>query len=160
MTTSEGLRTLLRWLERTPVRTFVIYPACVIAFELDLHNGHLRFVPWGTLLLVWGYLQYRLIGNFRQGRGGGGPGATVPPERIVTEGPYRYARNPMYLGHLIFMLGLALTFWSWFALALFIVHAAWFHRRVLADEVQLRTLFGAEYTDYQARVKRWIPDIF
>lgn len=160
MTTSEGLRTLLRWLERSPVRTFVIYPACVIAFELALHSGHLRFVSWGTLLLVWGYLQYRLAGSFRQRRGGGGPGITVPPERIVTEGPYRYVRNPMYLGHLIFMLGLALTFWSWFALALFVVHAVWFHRRVLADEARLWTQFGAEYADYQARVKRWIPVIF
>ncbi len=159
MTTSEGRRALLRWLERTPVRTFVIYPLCVIAFELVLHGGTPRFVPWGTLLLVWGYLQYRLVGKYRRRLGGGGPGITVPPERIVTEGPYRYVRNPMYLGHLIFMLGLALTFWSWFATALFVVNAVWFHRRVLADEARLRTLFGAEYTDYQARVKRWIPGI-
>ncbi len=159
MTTSEGRRALLRWLERTPVRTFVIYPLCVIAFELVLHGGTLRFVPWGTLLLVWGYLQYRFVGNYRRRLGGGGPGITVPPERIVTEGPYRYVRNPMYLGHLIFMLGLALTFWSWFAAALFVVNAVWFHRRALADEARLRTLFGAEYTDYQARVKRWIPGI-
>jgi protein-S-isoprenylcysteine O-methyltransferase Ste14 len=156
---SEDSRTLFRWLARTPVRTFVIYPACVIAVELAFHDGRLRIVPWGTLLLAWGYLQYRLVGTFRRRRGGGGPGITVPPDRIVTQGPYRYVRNPIYLGHLIFMLGLALTFWSWFALALLAVSAVWFHRRVLADEEQLRTLFGGEYTAYQARVKRWIPGI-
>ena len=137
-----------------------MYPACVIAFELALHRGHLRFDPWGIPLLAWGYLQYRVVGNFRRRYGGGGPGTAVPPERIVTAGPYRYVRNPMYLGHLIFTLGLAVAFRSWFALALFVVLAVWFHGRVLADEAHLSTMFGAEYTDYQARVKRWIPGVF
>ena len=154
-----GRRTLRRWLESTPVRIFVISPLCVIAFELVRHGGSLRVVPWGIFLLVWGYLQYRLSGNFRGRRGGGGPGIAVPPERIVTDGPYRYVRNPMYLGHLIVLLGLAVTFWSWFGIVLFAVNAVWFHRRVLADEARLRPLFGAEYADYQARVKRWIPGV-
>jgi len=65
----------------------------------------------------------------------------------------------MYLGHLIFLLGLAVTFWSWFAFALFVLQAIWLHRRVLADEERLRAQFGAEYAAYQARVKRWIPGL-
>ncbi|HSV21703.1 MAG TPA: methyltransferase [Xanthobacteraceae bacterium] len=32
------------------------------------------------------------------------------PQRIIATGPYRYTRNPMYLGHIIFMAGLVLTF--------------------------------------------------
>ena len=116
-------------------------------------------MPWGAILLAWGYLQYRLVGNDRVGRGGGGPGITVPPDRLLTDGVYAYTRNPMYLGHLIFMLGLAVTFWSWFALVLLVVNAIWFHRRVIGDEARLRAQFGTEYTDYQARVKRWIPGL-
>ena len=92
--------------------------------------------------------------------GGGGPGITVPPEHLVEDGLYAYTRNPMYLGHLIFMLGLAVTFWSWLALILLAVNAIWFHRRVLDDEARLSKLFGAQYADYQARVKRWIPGVF
>ena len=65
----------------------------------------------------------------------------------------------MYLGHLIFMAGLALTFWSWFALILFAARAVWFHARVLRDEARLEGLFGAEYAAYRARVKRWIPGV-
>jgi len=141
------------------MRTFVIYPLVVIAFELAIHHGKPIIVPWGVLLLAWGYLQYRLVGNDRVARGGGGPGIVVPPDRLLTDGVYAYTRNPMYLGHLIFMLGLAVTFWSWFALALLVVNAIWFHRRVIDDEARLRAQFGAEYTDYQTRVKRWIPGL-
>ena len=150
---------ILSWLGRTPVQTFILCPLAVIGFELALHGGGLTLVPWGLPLLAWGYLQYRLIGRYRLGQAGGGPGMATLPERIVDEGPYRYTRNPMYLGHLIFMLGLALTFWSWFALALSVLRAAWFQHRVLRDEARLNTTFGAEYEAYRARVKRWVPGV-
>jgi len=150
---------LHRLLARTPLRTFLIYPVCVVAFELAIRRGHIVVIPSGALLLTWGYLQYRLTGNYRLLHGGGGPGITVPPEWLVVGGPYAYTRNPMYLGHLIFMLGLALTFWSWFALILLAVRALWFHRRVLHDEARLEQIFGAEYARYRARVKRWIPGL-
>jgi protein-S-isoprenylcysteine O-methyltransferase Ste14 len=57
------------------------------------------------------------------------------------------------------MLGLALTFQSWIALVLLLFHIPWFHRRALDDEAQLKSLFGAEYEAYAARVKRWIPGL-
>ena len=113
MKASDALRSLRRLLARTPVRTFVIYPLGVIAVELTIRRGRPVIVPWGALLLAWGYLQYRVAGTYRVHHGGGGPGITVPPERLVVDGLNAYTRNPMYLGHLIFMLGLAVTFWSW-----------------------------------------------
>src|SRR5262249_17913151 len=136
---------IVRWLARTPVQTFVLCPLAVIAFELALRRGEIIFVPGGGVLLVWGYLQYLLVGNYRLPRPGGGRGMETFPDRIITSGPYRYPRNPMYLGHLIFMAGLALTFWSWFALILLAARAAWFHRRVLHDEHRLEVRFGIDY---------------
>src|SRR5258707_7888713 len=97
----------LRWLLRTPGQTFVLCPLAVIVVELALHRGEIVFVPWGCLLLAWGYLQYLLVGNYRLPRAGGGRGMEKPPERIIASGPYRYTRNPMYLGHLNFLAGLA-----------------------------------------------------
>jgi protein-S-isoprenylcysteine O-methyltransferase Ste14 len=61
----------------------------------------------------------------------------------------------MYLGHLIFMLGLAITFKSWPAVALLLFHLYWFDTRVRMDEAHLEARFGAPYRDYKKRVKRW-----
>lgn len=155
--TPKRRRTFFRWLKSTSRRTFVVYPLCIVAIELLIHRGDLVVVPWGAVLLVWGYLQYRWVGSYRERLGGGGPGLDVPPDRVLDVGPYRYVRNPMYLGHLIFMSGLAVTFQSLAAVALLVFHIFWFHRRVLEDEKHLQERFGGAYTAYKARVKRWIP---
>ena len=152
-------RTLLRYLKSTSRRSFVLYPLMIIALELALRRGELVIVFWGLPLLAWGYLQYRIVGKYRLHLGGGGPGLDTPPDRIVAEGPYRFLRNPMYLGHLIFMAGLAITFRSWAAVVLFLVHIPWFHSRVLKDEAQLEQRFGAPYLEYKSRVRRWIPGL-
>ena len=143
----------------TPLHTFILLPLLVIACELIRRGGVLAFDPWGVPLLILGYAQYRLVRQFRAARGGGGPGIDVPPTRLVTEGPYGLTRNPMYLGHLIFTLGLAVTLRSYVALGLLVLRAIWFHRRVVADEARLTARFGAAYTDYMRRVKRWVPGV-
>jgi protein-S-isoprenylcysteine O-methyltransferase Ste14 len=152
-------RAAARWLSSTSNRTFVLWPAVIFAAEAALQQGIPWIEIWGLPLLAWGYLQYRLVGNYRLREGRGGPGISVPPERLVGGGPYRYCRNPMYLGHLIFLAGLAFALDSWLAAALFVFHAAWFDRRVREDEARLSALFGDSYREYRARVKRWIPGL-
>jgi protein-S-isoprenylcysteine O-methyltransferase Ste14 len=152
-------RRIRRSLGRTPVQTFILCPLLVIAFELVLHRGRLTIVLWGAPLLAWGYLQYRLVGRYRLPRAGGSAGMEVPPDHVITTGPYRYTRNPMYLGHLIFLAGLAILFWSWFGLIVLVLRALWFQRRVRRDEARLEKIFGEEYSAYCARVKRWIPGV-
>jgi protein-S-isoprenylcysteine O-methyltransferase Ste14 len=151
---------ILRWAQRTPVHTFFLIPLLVIAFELALHGGRLSVSPWGIPLLAWGYAQYRLVGKYRLPRAGGTEGMDAMPNRIIAAGPYRYTRNPMYLGHLIFMTGLVITFRSWFALILLVARAIWFQRRVLHDEARLERQFGVEYSAYRGQVKRWLPFAF
>ena len=150
----------MQLLRRTPLRTFVLYPLIVLAWEFFLNSGGLRLQPFFLLLMLWGYLQYRLCGLYRIKRGGGGPGLETPPERLVTAGPYAYSRNPMYLGHIIFLTGLSLTLTSLFAALITLVAAIWFHFRALRDEQRLVQLVGAPYIDYTARVKRWLPGLF
>ena len=152
-----GLR---RWLGSTSNRTFIICPIALFAIEAAIQQAMPRIHPWALPLLAWGYLQYRLAGNFRTREGGGGPGISKPPERIVATGPYRWTRNPMYLGHLVFLLGLALTLGSWIGAAVLLLHGVWFDRRVREDEGRLAGMFGGPYREYCLRVKRWIPGVY
>lgn len=150
----------MRFLSRTPVRTFVVYPVVALVWELVVNGS--RFEPnfWFVPLMIWGYLQYRLCGRYRVKHGGGGPGLETPPERLVYTGFYRYTRNPMYLGHVIFLIGLTLTLKSWLAALITLGTAFWFHRRVVGDEAKLIQRLGEPYVNYLATVKRWIPGLF
>ena len=151
--------TLRRWLKSTSNRTFIVWPLVLFGVEALLQHGMVAVNLLGLPLLAWGYLQYLLVGKYRSRIGGGGPGISVPPNHIVESGPYRWVRNPMYLGHLVFFAGLAVTLRSWIALAVFVFHAFWFDRRVREDETRLAELFGDPYREYCRRVKRWIPGI-
>ena len=150
----------MRFFSRTPVRTFVIYPAIALVWELAMERSQFQANLWFLPLMLWGYLQYRLCGRYRVTRGGGGPGVETPPERLVTTGLYRYTRNPMYLGHMIFLIGLTLTLKSWLAALITIATAIWFHRRVVGDEKKLIQILGQPYVNYMASVKRWVPALF
>lgn len=150
----------MRFIGRTPVRTFVVYPMVVLAWEWIIHHGSLAPNLWYLPVMLWGYLQYRLCGLYRIKHGGGGPGLEIPPERLVTTGPYACTRNPMYLGHIIFLIGLTLTLKSWLAALITVSVAVWFHIRVLGDEKELIERLGEPYKHYLASVRRWIPGLF
>lgn len=149
----------MRFISRTPVRTFVIYPILTLVWELILGRGNVTVNLWCLPLMIWGYLQYHLCGLYRIRYGGGGPGLETPPERLVSTGPYAYSRNPMYLGHIIFLIGLTLTLESWLAALITIIVAFWFHARVLGDEKKLIERLGEPYVNYLMSVKRWIPGL-
>lgn len=136
--------------------SFVVYPIVVVAAELILGGGRLHFNPWWLILMAWGYAQYRLCGLYRIRYGGGGPGMDTPPDRLVTTGPFAYSRNPMYLGHVIFLAGLALALHSWLAAALAVLTIFRFTARVRRDESRLVERFGAPYVAYLSKVPRWL----
>lgn len=149
----------MHWLKSTSNRTFIAWPLLLFATEALVQNGMPELNLWAIALLAWGYLQYRWVGSFRTREGGGGPGLSNPPDKIVAEGPYRWVRNPMYLGHLIFFAGLAAVLQSWIGAAVLVFHGVWFDRRVRGDERHLEERFGETYRDYCRRVKRWIPGV-
>ena len=79
------------------------------------------------------------------------------PTALVAEGPYRYTRNPMYLGMLLLLLGIAVGFGG---VALFAAPLAFFAiistTQIPAEEARMLAIFGDEYTAYRARVRRWV----
>ncbi len=153
------LERVRRILLRTPIRVFLVCPAIVITARAITPPARLRPVRWAFApLLAWGYLQHRLVGAYRTtGPGGAGKGNRRVPDRLVTDGPYAIVRNPMYLGHLLFLAGLALVFRSRLGAVIFAGTAAWYQQRAQEDESKLAARFGDEYEAYRRRVPRWIP---
>ena len=156
-----SFRSSVRFLSRTPVRTFLLYPAVILGWEALLRSGRLEITPAYIVLMVIGYLLHKVSTNYRVTHGGGGRGEKweKEPPRLITTGPYAFTRNPVYLGHIIFMLGLALTLQSLSGAILAVVIGVTFHRRILKDEKRLASLFVQQYSDYKSHVKRWIPGI-
>lgn len=120
----------------------------------DLSGGRAAgLVPLvaGGGLLVWCVSLFATVGL-------GTPAPSDPPTRLVTLGPYRIVRNPMYLGVLLLLLGEAVL-WSSPGLLFYMagVGMAFHLFIVLYEEPGLRTRFGDEYERYAAGVPRWFP---
>jgi protein-S-isoprenylcysteine O-methyltransferase Ste14 len=91
-------------------------------------------------------------------RGRGTPAPFDPPRLFVASGPYRWVRNPMYVGAFLFLAGYALCTSSVLALlvALLMLVAAHLFA-VLYEEPTLRRRFGASYEAYARSTPRWLP---
>jgi protein-S-isoprenylcysteine O-methyltransferase Ste14 len=93
-------------------------------------------------------------------RGLGTPAPFDPPRRLVITGPYRFVRNPMYVGMGIALIGEALVFPNIMWLMLAMVVSLWAVVSVFIiqyEEPTLRRMFGADYEAYFREVHRWIP---
>lgn len=80
-----------------------------------------------------------------------------PTQALVLTGPYRFTRNPMYLGMAALYVGLAFAFGLLWAFAILPFVILIIDRMVIArEEPYLERLFGEEYREYKQRVRRWI----
>lgn len=125
---------------------------------IDLLRRRPRYYPSGVPLLLAGYGLYRVAGHHRHVRHAGPRGSASPPRVLVTDGPYHLTRNPMYVGHLIFLAGLVISTRSPLAVLLALRQTRRFALRVRDDEERLERIFGDEYRTYRARVPRWLPN--
>lgn len=77
--------------------------------------------------------------------------------KLITEGAYRYTRNPMYLAMALFLVGLWPLTGGWWPLAPLIVFIALIqHYFIRREERMLTNTFGDDYLAYKARVRRWL----
>jgi protein-S-isoprenylcysteine O-methyltransferase Ste14 len=103
----------------------------------------------GASVAAWGLL------TFRKART-----TTVPGKlssQLVTWGPYRFTRNPMYLGLTLAYLGEAGVLrqvWPVVLLPLVIAYLNWVV--IPVEEEKLREVFGSDYNAYRANVRRWL----
>lgn len=157
--TSEGLTQLL-----VPERlfTFVLYVG-LLAFIINpqwiawsevrlLHELRAFGIPLsvaGLAGLTWAFCH--LGHNLSPG------GGTGEDHTLVTTGPYRWVRHPMYSAWAVLQLGYSLTTANWCIACLFLAALAAVVRRTPNEEAALAARFGDAYSEYAKRTGRFIP---
>jgi protein-S-isoprenylcysteine O-methyltransferase Ste14 len=110
----------------------------------------------GVLLLLlaalhggWGLLSFKRMGTT--------PDPNGEATALLTSGPFRWSRNPLYLGLAILLIAFGVKLDSAWILVLAAVLVLLLDRLVIArEEVRLRAQFGEEYAAYARQVRRWL----
>ena len=103
----------------------------------------------GVVLIAWG--RTKLV------RGGTNVSPSKPTTAVITAGPYRFTRNPLYLGGTGVLLGLSLCLGTWWGIVilapvLLVLH----YGIVLREEHYLERKFGHAYLGYKRSVRRYL----
>jgi protein-S-isoprenylcysteine O-methyltransferase Ste14 len=125
-------------------------------WALEFASGSRLRIALGVALLCGGVA---LLGSALRlfHRIGQHPDPRKPTPAIARDGPYRFSRNPMYLGGSLIQLGLGVALGNaWVVLLLLPVFALIHHRVILPEEAYLEEKFGGEYARFKASVRRWI----
>ena len=112
-------------------------------------------VPIGVTAVLLGLIGLPAIIAFR--RAATTPNPYRPTTALVTTGPFRWSRNPMYLGFTLLYLGV--SFWvdtAWPLFALPVILAVMQYGVVVREEAYLEARFGDQYRAYRQRVRRWL----
>jgi protein-S-isoprenylcysteine O-methyltransferase Ste14 len=119
------------------------------ARRTSLWLAGLALVLLGAALAAWS------LSLFRRART-----TTVPldaPSTVVTRGPYRLSRNPMYVSLTLIYLGECAIFAQLWPLLMLLPTLSYVNGVVVPfEEAQLRAAFGDRYCDYCATVRRWL----
>ena len=103
----------------------------------------------GILLTAWSMFEFQ--------RHGTSLAHDTPTTALVTSGPFRFSRNPTYVGFVLLMLGFSLSFRSLWALLLIAPVIFAIQRfTVSREEAYLEQEFGEDYVSYKTSVRRWL----
>ena len=126
-----------------------------LAFPIDGPPAWVR-IAVGALGLA-GFLYLDGGATVRFGRAGTNVIPWKPASALVTDGPYRITRNPMYVGMAVLYVAIAVGFSLIWALVLLpLVLIAVDRLVIVKEEPYLERLFGEQYLDYKSRVRRWL----
>ncbi|MFB6188232.1 MAG: isoprenylcysteine carboxylmethyltransferase family protein, partial [Halobacteriaceae archaeon] len=78
------------------------------------------------------------------------------PTELITEGPFRYTRNPLYLALIVTYLGLTALLNSPWPLIPLVLLVGYFDRKAKQEEEYLAAKFGDEFVEYTEKVRRWL----
>lgn len=125
-----------------------------VPFEIDF-PGRLAL----AVLLATGALVFAALAalTFRRASTTVDPRDPARASALVTGGPFRLSRNPMYVAFAAALLALALALGNPLALAFVVLFIAWMDRvQIPAEEKALRANFGAAFEEYARGTRRWL----
>ena len=139
----------------------LIYAVPLVAGLLLQHWRPMPFVPgWaavpvGIACALFGLLGLPAVLAFHKAKTS--PNPLRPSTAVVTTGPYRFSRNPMYVGITLLYVGVAIwvnTVWPllFLPVILIVMH----YGVIVREEAYLERTFGEEYRQYRQRVRRWL----
>ncbi|MCD6162180.1 MAG: isoprenylcysteine carboxylmethyltransferase family protein [candidate division Zixibacteria bacterium] len=136
--------------------TSLILTAALHLFLPVIQLIHSPYRYGGIILIIFGiWINLRTDNLFKRYN------TTVKPfensSAMITEGPFRFTRNPMYLGMVFILLGASIVLGS---LTTFIIPAAYYISVSIVfipdEEKTLEDVFGNEYLKYKKHVRRWL----
>jgi protein-S-isoprenylcysteine O-methyltransferase Ste14 len=151
-----------RWL---PVLSGLLWLAAIVISVIDLvilQHGRYNLTAVGiagaALLLVG----LGLYGIARRALGKLFSEAVriIPEHRLVTGGPYRLIRHPIYLGEIFFGLSIPMILGSFYGFIIMLAPIPMLLYRIMIEEKILVSRFGQEYLDYASKTKKLIPYIY
>lgn len=137
-----------------PVLTIILELAAPLGL-LPSWFSPLMFFPGLAVLCLSGWLEFTSTRSFAAAQTNVNP--RRPALNVVRKGPYRFTRNPMYLGMVLFNLGLTLMFsLDWGVPIAALLWAALHWGVVLREEAYLTEKFGDEYRALLKSTRRWL----
>jgi protein-S-isoprenylcysteine O-methyltransferase Ste14 len=134
-----------------------IFAAFLLNWLFPLPFAFPKILVWvGYLLILVGTgLAFSAASQFMRAHTTLDPHGSVI--EIVTSGPYRFSRNPIYLGFVCLLIGFPFIFRSYWGLILSPVLMVSLYQLVVKhEETYLEKKFGDMYTSYKSRVRRWL----
>jgi protein-S-isoprenylcysteine O-methyltransferase Ste14 len=103
----------------------------------------------GFLPAIWAIVTFRKAGTRVE--------TNKPTTTVVASGPYRFTRNPIYVGMFLGQIGFAVGFNSlWLLATLVVFYVVICYGVVVREERYLERKFAGKYPDYKSRVRRWL----
>lgn len=139
---------LFRWRDYTPLPLVLLLLFVAQPTALSATLGTLLIVA-GELLRIYSVAFIGTISRTRKGSLG---------DSLVTSGPFKYVRNPLYCGNFIIVCGVAIfTSVFWFFLLAVLGFAVQYYYIVTYEEKILLDKFGEEFVAYKRVVPAWLP---
>ena len=129
--------------------------ACYLVLHRNTHTDFTFEFGWAIFDWIGFLLAFNSISKFLKAKTGVVPFSESTT--LITEGFYKYTRNPMYVGMNSFLLGLLIILNNplnfIFLIVFFFIVRNMF---VIKEEVQMEETFGEEYLIYKDKVRRWL----